>query len=354
MMQRLTLQATELLRKLVSIQSFSGEEHPRSEYLMAYFAERGVQVERIGNNLVARQPHHDASKPTLMLNSHLDTVRPNTGYTFDPFDAPISETRVNGLGSNDAGASGVSMIQAFLHFYEQELPVNLLLALSAEEENSGPNGMSRLWGDLSDEVEMAIIGEPTGMKAAIAERGLLVIDGEAAGVSGHAARDEGVNALYIALEDINTLRSVKFDKVSPTMGVVKLTVTQISAGTQHNVVPDTCRFVVDIRPTEQYSNPEIMKILQPKVKSLLTARSLTNRSSATPEGHPLLQHVKRMGIDTYTSPTTSDWMRVTCPAIKMGPGESARSHRPDEYVLIDELRQGIEGYIRFIERWPLA
>ena len=283
-----------------------------------------------------------------MLNSHLDTVRPNTGYTFDPFHPPVSETRVNGLGSNDAGASVVAMIQTFLHFHEKELPFNLLLALSAEEENSGPDGMRLLWEKLSNEVNMAIIGEPTGMKAAIAERGLLVIDGEATGVSGHAARDEGVNALYIALEDIAALRSVKFDKVSPTMGEVKLTVTQINAGTQHNVVPDTCRFVVDIRPTEQYSNPEIMKILQPKVKSVLTARSLTNRSSATPGGHPLLLHAKRLGIETYTSPTTSDWMRVTCPAIKMGPGESERSHRPDEFVLIDELKQGIEGYIRFI------
>ena len=347
-MTNYTRNATELLRKLVSIPSFSGEEHPRSDFLSAYFAERGVHVERIGNNLVVRQPGRDSSRPTLMLNSHLDTVRPNTGYTFDPFHPPISETRVNGLGSNDAGASVVAMIQTFLHFHEKELPFNLLLALSAEEENSGPDGMRLLWEKLSNEVDMAIIGEPTGMKAAIAERGLLVIDGEATGVSGHAARDEGVNALYIALEDIAALRSVKFDKVSPTMGEVKLTVTQINAGTQHNVVPDTCRFVVDIRPTEQYSNPEIMKILQPKVKSVLTARSLTNRSSATPGGHPLLLHAKRLDIATYTSPTTSDWMRVTCPAIKMGPGESERSHRPDEFVLIDELKQGIEGYIRFI------
>ena len=253
-----------------------------------------------------RQPHRNPSKPTLMLNSHLDTVRPNSGYTFDPFNAPHSDTQVNGLGSNDAGASVVYMIYAFLHFHGKELPFNLLLALSAEEENSGPNGMRILWEKLASEVDMAIIGEPTGMNAAIAERGLLVIDGEAKGVSGHAARNEGVNALYIALDDIAALREVKFDKTSPTMGEVKLTVTQINAGTQHNVVPDKCQFVVDIRPTEQYSNTEIMEILQPKVKSDLTARSLTNRSSATPNGHPLMLHLRRLGIETYTSPTTSD------------------------------------------------
>lgn len=339
----------ELLRKLVSLQSFSGEEHLRCDYLASYFHERKIATERVGNNLIVRQPHRDPSKPTLMLNSHLDTVRPNAGYTFDPLSPPHSGTHVYGLGSNDAGASVVSLIHTFLHFYEKMLPFNLLLALSAEEENSGPNGMKILWQKISGEVDMAIVGEPTGMRAAIAERGLLVVDGEAKGVSGHAARNEGVNALYIALEDIATLQSVKFEKISPTMGEVKMTVTQIHAGTQHNVVPDRCTFVVDIRPTEMYSNPEIMEILQPKVKSELKARSLTNRSSATPTGHLLLKNVQQLGIETYTSPTTSDWMRITCPALKMGPGESERSHRPDEFVLIEELEKGIEGYIRFIE-----
>lgn len=342
--------AVELLRKLVSIQSFSGEEGPRSNFLTGYFSERGISIERIGNNLIVRQLHHNISKPTLMLNSHLDTVRPNTGYTFDPFTPPRSNTHVYGLGSNDAGASVVTLLQTFLYFYEKELPFNLLLALSAEEENSGTDGMRLLWQHLSEEVSMAIIGEPTGMKAAIAERGLLVIDGEAKGVSGHAARNEGVNALYIAIDDINILRSTKFSKISPTMGEVKLTVTQINAGTQHNVVPDRCSFVVDIRPTEMYTNSEIMEILRPIVKSELKARSLTNRSSATPTGHPLLLCVQQLGIESYTSPTTSDWMRITCPALKMGPGESERSHRPDEFVRIKELQQGIEGYIHFIEK----
>lgn len=283
-----------------------------------------------------------------MLNSHIDTVRPATTYTFDPFNPPLSDTHIFGLGSNDAGASVVCLLQTFLHFYKTELPFNLMLVLSCEEENSGPNGMIRLAKELPH-VHFAIIGEPTGMHAAIAERGLLVIDGEAVGVSGHAARNEGVNALYIAMEDILTMKSVKFDKISPAMGEVKLTVTQIHAGTQHNVVPDKCTFVVDIRPTDQYTNPEILQILQSKVKSKLTARNLTNRSSATPPDHPLMKTIEKLGIETYVSPTTSDWMRIPYPAIKMGPGESSRSHQADEFVRINELAEGITGYIRFIE-----
>ena len=339
--------SVNLLKELISIQSFSGEEKDRSDFLCGYLAEKGIRTERIGYNIIARQPHHDSTKQTLMLNSHLDTVKPAASYTFDPFNPPISDTHIFGLGSNDAGASVVCLLQTFLHFYETELPFNMMLVLSCEEENSGPNGMRKLSEILKP--DFAIIGEPTGMRAAIAERGLLVIDGEAKGVSGHAARNEGVNALYIALDDIQTMKSVKFDKISPTMGEVKLTVTQINAGTQHNVVPDKCTFVVDIRPTDQYSNTEILQILQSKVKSTLTARNLTNKSSATPPGHILMKTIEKLGIESYVSPTTSDWMRISCPAVKMGPGESARSHQADEFVLVSELEEGVEGYIRFIE-----
>ena len=340
-------EATSMLRKLVSLQSFSGEEHLRADYLVNYFSEREVETERIANNIIVKQPHFDASKPTFMLNSHIDTVKPATGYTFDPFNPPLSDIYIHGLGSNDAGASVVSLLQAFQHFYHQKLPFNLLLVLSTEEENSGENGMRRLTKELSY-VDFAVVGEPTGMRAAIAERGLLVVDAEAKGKSGHAARNEGVNALYIAIEDINTLKSVKFDKVSPSMGEVKLTVTQINAGTQHNVVPDSCTFVIDIRPTDCYTNPEIMEQLQAIAKSKLTARSLTNKSSATPQDHILMTCLKKLSVETYVSPTTSDWMRLNCPAIKMGPGESERSHQSDEFVFIKELEQGIEGYINFI------
>lgn len=340
-------EAVALLRKLVSLQSFSGEEHLRAEYLTNYLSERGVETERIANNIIVKQSHFDTSKPTFMLNSHIDTVRPASGYTFDPFNPPLSETHIYGLGSNDAGASVVSMLQTFLHFYGQELSFNLSLVLSAEEENSGVNGIRRLASELSF-VDYAIVGEPTGMCAAIAERGLLVIDGEAKGKSGHAARNEGVNAIYIALEDIKKLQSVKFAKVSPTMGDVKLTVTQINAGSQHNVVPDSCTFVVDIRPTDCYTNPEIMEQLQAITKSELKARSLTNKSSGTPQNHILMTCLKRLQTETYVSPTTSDWMRLNCPAMKMGPGESERSHQSDEFVLVEELKQGIDGYITFI------
>ncbi len=342
--------AVEILRKLISLQSFSGEEELRVDYLLSFFSERGISPERIGNNLLFRQPSHSVDKPTLMLNSHLDTVKPASGYTFDPFSPPISESHVYGLGSNDAGASVVSMIQTFLHFYETQLPLNIMLALSAEEENSGPGGMTHLWTKLVDKVDLAIIGEPTQMKAAIAERGLLVIDGEAKGVSGHAARNEGVNALYIALDDIQTIKTTKLEKVSPTMGEVKITVTQINAGTQHNVVPDKCNFVVDIRPTDLYNNSEILDILQSKVQSTLTARNLKNKSSATPHNHIIMDAIKNLGLDTYVSPTTSDWMRISCPAVKMGPGDSARSHQSDEYILIEEIEKGIKGYIKFIEQ----
>ncbi len=340
----------EILRKLISLQSFSGEEQLRVDYFISYFAEKEIYPERVGNNLVFRQSDYDKSKPSLMLNSHLDTVRPASGYTFDPFYPPLSDTHIYGLGSNDAGASVVSMVQTFLHFYDTQLPFNLILALSVEEENSGSGGMTHLWSTLKDEIDFAIIGEPTQMKAAIAERGLLVIDGEAKGISGHAARNEGVNALYIALDDIQKIKSFKLEKISPTMGEVKITVTQISAGTQHNVVPDKCEFVVDIRPTDQYNNSEILNILQSKVQSNLTARNLTNRSSATPHNHFIMDAINNLKIESYVSPTTSDWMRISCPAVKMGPGDSARSHQSDEYVLISEIAEGIRGYIKFVEQ----
>ena len=348
--------ATNLLRKLISIPAFSGEEQRRADFLADYFAAlrlrsatEGISVERIHNNLIVRQSSFDVSKKTLMLNSHLDTVKPCASYSFDPFNPPFSDTHIYGLGSNDAGASVVAMIETFLRFYDKEMPYNLMLVLSCEEENSGINGMKRVWATIGQSVDFAIIGEPTGMRAAIAERGLLVIDGIATGVSGHAARNEGVNAIYIALEDVLTLKSTKFDKISPTMGEVKLSVTQINAGTQHNVVPDKCTFVVDIRPTEMYDNQELMDILQPKVKSELSARNLTNKSSATPTHHFLMYAVEKLGVETFTSPTTSDWMHVSCPAIKMGPGESTRSHQANEYVLVSELKQGIEGYTHLVE-----
>ena len=241
------------------------------------------------------------------------------------------------------------MLAAFRYYLEDNR--NLLLVLSCEEERSGLNGMTGLWPQLKDKVDYAIIGEPTGMNAATAERGLLVIDATAHGVSGHAARNEGINAIDIALEDIQALRNHVFDRISSRMGKVNLNVTQINAGTAHNVIPDTCTFVIDIRPTEQYTNEEILKELQGICRSELKPRNLTNRSSATHENSPLQQIAEEMGIETFSSPTTSDWMRIDCDAIKMGPGESSRSHKKDEFVFIKEIEDGIKTYIEFIERF---
>ena len=225
---------------------------------------------------------------------------------------------------------------------------NLILVLSCEEERSGKNGMTGLWPELAQKVDFAIVGEPTGMKAATSERGLLVIDATAHGISGHAARNEGENALYKALEDIERLRSHVFEKVSPRMGKVNINVTQIKAGTAHNVIPDRCDFVIDIRPTEQYSNEEILNELQEICTSELKPRNLANRSSATFEDSPLQKAAEALGIETFSSPTTSDWMRIGCDAVKMGPGDSARSHRKDEFVFVEEIRNGIETYIQYI------
>lgn len=353
-------EAVSLLRQIVSIESFSGNESERSSFICDFFNSKGLKVERIKNNIIVKLFNAGPEAPVLMLNSHLDTVKPGEGYSFDPFNPPFDVHRVLGLGSNDAGASVVSMVATFLHFACVEpsptcaaaLPFNLMLLLSAQEENSGPQGISLALKSCG-RVDAAIIGEPTTMKAAIAERGLLVLDGKAKGVTGHAARAEGVNALYVALEDIERLRNFKFEKISPLMGEVKLTVTQINAGNQHNVVPDLCTFVVDIRPTDLYTNSEITSLLSSVVKSELTPRNLLNRSSATPLGHSLLQTIEKLEIESYLSPTTSDWMRLSVPAIKMGPGDSARSHCPDEYVTVSEIRSGIEGYINFIQNLNL-
>lgn len=355
----MTASAVELLKRMVAIPSLSFQEEERSAFLFSELQRRAeeasahcgkIVVERLCNNIILYKENFCSGKPVLMLNSHIDTVPPAATYTFDPFAPFEKDGAIYGLGTNDDGASVVSQIEAFFHLAEDEgLAVNLMLVLSAEEERSGACGMAKFVEEFPLQPDFAIIGEPTGMEAAVAERGLLVLDGTATGVSGHAARNEGVNALYIALDDINTLRNYKFGKESPLMGDVKLTVTQMSCGTAHNVVPAQATFVVDIRPTEQYSNQEILELLQNQVKSRLKARNLKNRSSATPQGHVLMQTVEELGIVKQISATTSDWMKIPYPAIKMGPGQSARSHKADEFIKIGEIQGAIEGYINFIK-----
>ena len=385
--ERLTVEAVELLKEMISIPSPSFEEDAVCGHVCKWLSDHGVEHRRVGNNIIAEHIA-DPTRPTLMLCAHMDTVSPSPEYSFDPYKPEnCPEDMVQGLGSNDDGGSVVSMIAAYRYFTGHEgigsgfqnnpshsfvvgpTPCgqggstvlkttanaanmkypNLILVLSCEEERSGKNGMTGLWTELAQKVDFAIVGEPTGMKAATSERGLLVIDATAHGVSGHAARNEGENALYKALEDIERLRGHVFEKVSPRMGKVNLNVTQIKAGTAHNVIPDRCDFVIDIRPTEQYSNEEILNELQEICTSELKPRNLANRSSATFEDSPLQKAVEALGIGTFSSPTTSDWMRITCDAIKMGPGESSRSHKKDEFVFVREIEDGIQTYIRFID-----
>ena len=355
----LTSEAAILLKEMIAIPSTSFNEDQVCGHLCKWMSSKGLVYQRRDNNIIVRLSEQNgvdketfANKQTLMLCAHIDTVEPSKEYSFDPYSPDYSllpEDIIAGLGSNDDGASVVSMIATFRYFLETETPVDLLLVLTCEEERSGANGMTGLWNELKNEVDMAIVGEPTGMKAATSERGLLVIDATAHGISGHAARNEGKNALYIALEDIDKLRNYSFENVSPRMGKVNLNVTQINAGTAHNVIPDRCSFVVDIRPNEMYGNEEILNQLQQFCQSELKARNLSNRSSATREGSILLKTVEKAGIETFSSPTTSDWMRISCDAIKMGPGESSRSHRKDEFVFISEMKNAISTYINLID-----
>ena len=351
----LTSDAVTLLKEMIAIPSTSFNEDAVCSHICDWMTEHGIQHERIGNNIIAEHIC-DPAQPTLMLCAHIDTVEPCEGYTFNPYTPEnCPDGMVQGLGSNDDGASVVSMIAAYRYLTSSDRGgYNLILVLTCEEERSGKGGMTGLWGSMVDSgrtpVDYAIVGEPTCMKAAIAERGLLVIDAVAEGVSGHAARNEGVNALYIALEDIERLRNHNFSKISPRMGKVNLNVTQINAGSAHNVIPDRCSFVIDIRPTEQYTNEDILNELQAICQSKLTPRNLLNQSSATFEDSPLQKAAEKLGIETFSSPTTSDWMRIDCDAIKMGPGDSARSHKKDEYVTVEEISNGIKTYIEFIER----
>lgn len=348
-------EAVQLLKEMVRIPSPSFSEDAVCSHISKWMNDRGIRHECIGNNIVAEHII-DNSKPTLMLCAHIDTVSPCEGYSFDPYDPDAGgEGTITGLGSNDDGASAVSMLSAYRFFVDtqndtketQDIP-NLTLVLSCEEERSGKNGMTGLWGKRLNRIDYAIVGEPTGMKVATSERGLLVIDATSHGVSGHAARNEGKNAIYITLEDIERIRRHRFSKTSPMMGDVNINVTQINAGSAHNVIPDRCYFVIDIRPTEQYTNEEILDELQSICTSELKPRNLSNRSSATFAGSPLLKAAERLGLETFSSPTTSDWMRISCDAVKMGPGDSARSHRKDEFVTVNEIENGMRTYIEYI------
>lgn len=340
--------AIALLQELIATPSHTREEQATAEILARHLSKAGVVVERIEQNIIARSRHFDPARPTLALNSHHDTVRPAASYTRDPYAPTLEGDRLYGLGANDAGASLVALVELFIALYDKALPFNLLLALSAEEECGGEKG-ARAWVPAVGKIDMAIVGEPTSMQAALAERGLVVLDCEAEGVSGHAAREEGVNALYIALEDIARLRTYRFERESKLLGPIRITTTQIAAGTQHNVVPDKCRFVVDIRTTDAYTNEETVELLRKELRSTITPRSTRIRASVIEESHPLVRAAVKAGAATFISPTTSDRTLMPFPALKIGPGDSSRSHTADEYVLLTEIEEGIDTYLKIIE-----
>ncbi|TDN38221.1 M20/M25/M40 family metallo-hydrolase [Hymenobacter sp. UV11] len=341
---QLSEEAIELLTQLIQTQSFSREETATADILEAFLTQHTIPAQRQGHNVWATSRHFDPAKPTILLNSHHDTVRPGVAWSYPPFGAVREGDKLIGLGSNDAGASAVSLLAVFRYFYDQPTAFNLICAITAEEEISGANGIKSILPELG-KIDLGIVGEPTSMNAAIAEKGLLVLDGVAHGRTGHAARNEGDNALYKALDDINWLRSYQFPKVSELLGPVKMTVTQISAGTQHNVVPDECRYVVDVRPTECYTNEEILEIIRANVQAEITPRSTHLQSSGISLNHPIVRKAVAMGKTTYGSPTLSDQALMRFPTLKMGPGDSARSHAPDEYILLSEIRGGIADYI---------
>lgn len=343
--QQLDEKAINLLQQLIAVPSFSKEEDKTAVVLEQFLKQHNIITERKGNNVWARNKYFDSALPTILLNSHHDTVRPNPGYTRDPFAAVIENGKLFGLGSNDAGGPLVSLIATFLHFYpQQRLKYNLVLAASAEEEISGTGGIESIW-QLLPKIDFAIVGEPTLCNMAIAEKGLMVLDCVAKGKAGHAAREEGVNAIYEALKDFQWLTTYKFPKVSQTLGEIKMTVTVINAGKQHNVVPSECFYTVDVRVTDQYSLEEVLEVIQANVKAQVTPRSLRMRPSGIARDHQLVKAAKKLKLELYGSPTTSDQALIPVPSVKIGPGDSARSHTADEFIYLAEIVKGIDTYI---------
>ncbi|MBN2520852.1 MAG: M20 family metallo-hydrolase [Bacteroidales bacterium] len=342
-----------LLKELIKIPSFSREECKTADLLENFINNKGYKVNRKINNLWVFGNNNKPKKPYVLLCSHHDTVKPVNTWTKNPFEPLEENGKIYGLGSNDAGASLVSLLAAFLQLDQQENPFNLIYAASAEEEVSGLNGMTSLISELGH-IDLAIIGEPTQMQMAVAEKGLMVIDCESHGKAGHAARNEGINAIYIAHKDIEWIKNYCFPKKSDLLGEVKMTVTMINAGQQHNVVPDKCSFVIDVRANELYSNEEIFSIIQSNLKSIAKARSFRLNSSSINTNHPIVKKGIEMGLTYFGSPTTSDQSVIPFTSIKIGPGDSSRSHSADEFIYIDEINKGVETYINLLSNLLLC
>lgn len=340
----------ELLKQLIAIPSVSREEGAAADCLQKWMEGRGLQVHRKFNNLWV-ETEAVSSKPTILLNAHIDTVKPAPGYTRDPFTPSLEGDRLYGLGSNDDGGSLVSLLEVFLRLNGKELPYRLVFSASAEEEVCGATGLVSILPEIG-KVELGIIGEPTGMQMAVAEKGLLVLDCTSHGQSGHAARNEGVNALYAALDDIEWFRSYSFPKVNPQLGPVKMTVTIINAGTQHNVVPDKCVFTVDIRPNGEYTNQEIVDMVRASVSCDVQPRSMFHNSSSIPMEHPFVKAGLALGLEAFGSPTTSNQTVITeFKTIKIGPGQSSRSHSADEYICVSEIEDAVDIYLKLLESY---
>lgn len=350
MISKLTKEATELLKNLIETESFSGEEDQTALLIQGWFEHNAIPFQRDNNNIWAVNKHFDASKPTILLNSHHDTVKPNKGYTKHPFKAEVIDGKLYGLGSNDAGGCLVALMATFTYFYTFEnLKYNFVMLASAEEEASGEHGIRSVI-PLLPEIDFAIVGEPTLMQLAIAEKGLLVLDCYAHGTAGHAAHGLGENSIYKAMDAIKWIENFKFPKVSETLGEIKMTVTQINAGSQHNVIPAVCHFVVDIRITDKYSNIEVLEIVKQHLNIEVKERSLNLNSSSISKNHAIVKSGKKLGREIYGSPTLSDQANLTCPSLKLGPGDSHRSHTSDEFIFIEEVEEGIKLYVDLLTR----
>ncbi len=347
----LFLASVDLLKQLIATPSFSKEENDTAEIICAFFTKHDIPHARVGNNIYAKNRHYDAAKKSILLNSHHDTVKPNKGYTIDPFTPIEKDGKLFGLGSNDAGGCLVSLIATFLHFYNRsDIAYNVVFAASAEEEISGVNGIELVLPYLGS-IDCGIVGEPTKLEMAVAERGLMVIDCIAEGRAGHAARKEGESALYKAVDDINWIRNYQFEKVSKLLGESMLTVTVIETDNkQHNVVPSQCKFVIDVRVNELYTFDEILDELKNNLKSKFKPRTTRMKSTSISLEHPLVKAGIALGKGYYGSPTTSDKALMPFSTLKMGPGDSARSHTADEFIYLDEIKDGIDTYIKLLNK----
>lgn len=341
------MDTVKLLMNMIRIPSVSREEKDAADYMERWMKGNGFEARRLGNNLWMESGPADG-RPAILLNAHIDTVKPASGYTRDPFTPEIEDGCLYGLGSNDDGGSLIALLETYSRLIQKEQPYRLIFSATAEEEVSGKGGLDLILPELG-RIDFGVMGEPTGMRMAVAERGLMVLDCTAYGKSGHAARNEGVNAIYKAIEDIQWFKSQSFDRVSDFLGAVKMSVTQINAGTQHNVVPDKCMFVVDVRPNGMYTNPELLELIKSSVSCEVKERSTRIGSSHLPMDHPAVVRGLSLGLEPFGSPTTSNQALCHFPTLKIGPGDSARSHSADEYIRLDEIANGIETYVALLD-----